>query len=68
MDLSSPNDKPGTCSKCRGKGVYAWGAFINGKATKQGTCYSCRGTGRQDYAQIKRNESYNRYKLANMSL
>lgn len=62
-DLSQPNDKPGVCIKCKGKGVYEWGTFINGKASKSGTCFSCRGTGRQDFTQIKRNETYNRHKV-----
>lgn len=61
-DFSMPNDKPGECCKCRGTGVYAWGAFVNGKPTNQGTCFSCRGTGCQDLRQIKRNECYNRHK------
>ena len=26
-DLSQPNDKPGTCIKCKGTGVYGWGAI-----------------------------------------
>lgn len=63
-DMSIVNRAEGTCEKCRGTGVYAWGAVVNGKATKQGTCYSCRGTGVQDRTQIKRNECYNRHKAA----
>ena len=63
-DLSQPNAKPGTCRKCNGSGVYAWGACVNGKITHSGPCFSCQGTGRQDVRQIKRNETYNRYKIA----
>lgn len=63
-DLSQPNDREGTCVKCKGSGRYAWGAFVNGKPTHSGMCYSCRGTGKQDRRQIKRNETYNRHKIA----
>ena len=63
-DLAQPNDKPGACRKCRGTGVYSWGATINGKAQHSGTCFSCRGTGKQSSRQIRRNCTYNRYKVA----
>jgi DnaJ-class molecular chaperone len=62
-DLSQPNHKPGTCCKCKGSGVYGWGPVVNGVCEKQGTCFSCRGTGKQSYRQIKRNETYNKYKI-----
>lgn len=61
-DFAQPNAKPGTCCKCRGTGIYAWGTMVNGKPSKSGTCYSCRGTGKQTWKQIRRNETYNRHK------
>lgn len=63
-DLSQPNDAPGVCCKCKGSGVYRWGATVNGRAAHQGTCFSCRGTGKQSRRQIQRNRDYNRYKVA----
>jgi hypothetical protein len=63
-DLSHPNAAPGTCGKCRGTGVYSWGASVNGKTAHSGTCFSCRGTGKQSRRQISRNRTYNRYKIA----
>jgi DnaJ-class molecular chaperone len=63
-DLSMPNAKPGTCDKCRGSGQYSWGAVVNGVPSKSGTCWSCAGTGRQDGADIKRNRTYNKFKIA----
>ena len=63
-DFSQPNDKPGTCCKCKGTGVYGWGAQINGKMQHSGKCFSCGGSGKQSAKQIKRNEAYNRYKIA----
>ena len=62
-DLSQPNAKPGPCDKCRGSGVYGWGACVNGSMTHQGTCFSCRGTGKQTRADIRRNHTYNRHKI-----
>ena len=65
-DLSQPNDKPGTCRKCKGSGIYGWGAMVNGKMKNEGPCFSCRGTGRQSFRQIKRNETYNKYKIVSI--
>jgi hypothetical protein len=65
-DLSQPNDKPGQCCKCRGSGIYSWGAVVNGVSTKSGQCFSCRGTGRQSTKQIYRNHTYNRHKVAQL--
>lgn len=65
-DLSVPNDTPGPCAKCHGSGVYAWGACVNGKMQHEGPRYACRGAGRQDRSDIKRNEAYNRHKIARM--
>ena len=61
-DFAYVNPKPGKCGKCSGTGFYRWGAVVNGKATHQGTCFSCRGTGKQDRRQMRRNETYNRFK------
>jgi DnaJ-class molecular chaperone len=66
-DLSVPNAKPGPCAKCKGSGSYSWGACVNGKMTHSGKCFSCRGTGKQDTKQIRRNHTYNRYKVATIA-
>lgn len=66
-DLSQPNAKPGICVKCRGTGTYSWGACVNGKMSNSGPCYSCQGTGRQDGRQIRRNKSYNHFKLRDIA-
>jgi len=63
-DLAVPNAKPGRCEKCRGSGLYCWGAVVDGKPTKSGPCHSCRGSGRQTGRDITRNSAYNRYKIA----
>jgi len=62
-DLSQPNEAPGTCCKCRGTGVYSWGAVVNGVPAKSGPCFSCGGTGKQSRHDIARNHTYNRHKV-----
>lgn len=66
-DFSIPNEKPGTCAKCRGTGTYAWGAVVNGKPEHSGQCHACRGTGRQTRRDIGRNEAYNRHKARRLA-
>ena len=66
-DMSIPNAKPGTCEKCRGSGVYSWGASVNGRMAKSGKCHSCQGTGRQTTRDMARNKAYNRHKLATLA-
>jgi DnaJ-class molecular chaperone len=66
-DLSQPNDRPGTCAKCKGSGQYRWGATVNGQSQHTGMCFSCQGTGKQSRRQIKRNETYNKYKIARIA-
>ena len=65
-DFAQPADKPGRCPKCRGSGLYSWGAIVNGRPSKSGQCHSCGGTGRQTRRDILRNNAYNRYKLQEM--
>lgn len=67
-DLSQPNHKPGECCKCKGTGTYQWGASVNGQMQKGGTCYSCAGTGEQTKRDIRRNHTYNRYKIARIGI
>ena len=62
-DLSVPNEKPGTCAKCHGSGVYYWGPTINGQIKHSGPCHSCAGTGQQTKADIRRNRTYNKHKI-----
>lgn len=63
-DLAQPNDKPGRCIKCSGTGTYKWGAVVNGVSQHSGKCHSCGGTGAQTKADIARNVSYNKHKIA----
>lgn len=62
-DMSQPNAKPGICGKCKGTGVYQWGACVNGKMACSGPCHSCGSTGQQTESDIRRNEAYNRHKI-----
>ena len=67
-DFAVPNAKPGVCEKCKGSGVYRWGAVVNGKCAHEGTCFSCKGTGKQTKRDIRRNVAYNRHKLVTLPL
>jgi hypothetical protein len=67
-DLSQPNHKPGECCKCKGTGQYRWGASVNGVSAYSGTCFSCGGTGEQSFKNIKRNQTYNKYKIAALAV
>lgn len=67
-DFSVPNEKPGQCAKCRGSGVYRWGAVTNGKAANSGRCNACKGTGAQTRADIARNHAFNRHQMRRIAL
>jgi hypothetical protein len=67
-DLSQPNEKPGTCVKCKGTGSYRWGGTENGKSKHEGTYFLCRGAGQQTRSDIGRNKTYNRYKIASLAI
>lgn len=67
-DLSVPNARPGKCAKCGGSGVYCWGPVVNGTPRHSGKCNSCGGTGEQTVKDIRRNQAYNRHKLARIGL
>lgn len=66
-DLSQPNSRPGVCVKCKGSGAYRWGPSVNGKMANSGPCYSCSGTGKQTRSDIRRNQIYNRHKIASIA-
>lgn len=63
-DFAVPNTKPGKCEKCSGSGTYRWGATVNGQPRHSGPCHSCGGTGEQSVKDIRRNQAYNRHKIA----
>ena len=63
MQFENGTDKDGKkfCSKCNGKGIYQWGASINGRATHRGKCFACQGKGVQTKKDGKRNTYYWNY-------
>lgn len=56
--------KPAKCDRCRGSGVYGWGAVVNGKISHSGPCFRCHGTGTQDARDMRRNNAYDRHAIA----
>lgn len=51
------------CWRCRGTGIYQWGAVVNGKCTHSGACYQCQGKGWQSDDDKRRNAAYMRYAI-----
>lgn len=51
------------CDKCRGTGVYLWGAVINGWPSRQGQCFQCNGKGYTDSRDRRRNKYYWNHKV-----
>ena len=46
------------CPKCKGSGIYYWGASVNGKMTHSGPCFACEEKGRQNSDDFFRNREY----------
>lgn len=38
----------GACDRCGGKGIYGWGAIVNGSPQYAGTCFKCNGNGYEE--------------------
>lgn len=57
------------CSKCKGTGVYRWGAHeydLDGKLIRSahsGTCFQCQGKGFVTVADKKRTNKYWEYRM-----
>lgn len=46
------------CDRCNGRGIYYWGAMINGTPQHAGTCYKCNGAGTVFGTKIERTPEY----------
>ena len=51
------------CDRCRGSGVYSWGACVNGKMTHSGYCYRCGGKGKMDSVDCRRGKAYDNHAI-----
>lgn len=51
------------CERCRGEGIYYWGACINGKMTHSAPCARCAGKGRMNFDDMRRSKAYDRYAI-----
>lgn len=51
------------CDRCRGTGIYSWGASINGRMQHSGTCYHCQGKGWQSEEDKRRCAAYWNYAI-----
>ena len=52
------------CHRCSGRGVYYWGAVVNGKPTKTGKCFACAGKGNQNRSDIVRETTYYNHRMS----
>ena len=52
------------CSRCRGTGIYSWGACVNGKMTHSGHCYRCDGKGWVGLDDARRAFGYDNYAIS----
>lgn len=50
------------CERCRGTGVYGWGASVNGKMEHSGPCFRCEGKGFQTAEDERRNDYYDNHR------
>lgn len=50
------------CERCRGTGVYGWGASVNGKMEHSGPCFRCEGKGFQTAEDVRRNDYYDNHR------
>lgn len=67
---ATPNEKPGQCAKCEGRGYVHLSRVVHYELTpdgrqvcrsKTGKCFGCLGSGVQNSRDIKRNNNYNKY-------
>ena len=63
VDSTSASRVFTTCGKCRGAGVYCWGAVINGRPTHTGECFRCGGKGYQNQSDYRRNFGHDNYTI-----
>ncbi len=54
----------GDCPRCRGEGIYYWGACVNGKMTHSAPCARCNGTGRVGNDDCRRAYVYDNFAIA----
>ncbi len=51
------------CKRCKGTGIYYWGASINGKMSCSGPCARCGGDGRMTFDDMRRCRAYDNYSI-----
>ena len=51
------------CDRCKGTGVYKWGACINGRMTHSGPCNRCAGKGVMNFDDMRRCKAYDNYAI-----
>lgn len=52
-----------SCHRCKGSGIYEWGACINGRMSKSAPCARCGGNGRMTFDDMRRGMAYDNYAI-----
>lgn len=52
------------CARCSGRGIYYWGAIINGRPTNSAPCARCGGKGWMHFDDQRRGRAYDNYAIA----
>jgi hypothetical protein len=53
----------GTCERCRGGGIFYWGASINGRMSHSATCARCAGKGKVNNNDCRRAYVYDNHAI-----
>jgi hypothetical protein len=53
----------GVCERCSGRGIYYWGACVNGKMSHSAPCARCGGKGRVNNDDCRRAYAYDNHAI-----
>lgn len=51
------------CPRCKGTGVYCWGACVNGQMQHSAPCARCGGNGQMSFDDMRRGRAYDNYAI-----
>ena len=51
------------CRRCKGSGVYEWGACVNGCMTHSASCARCAGKGHMTFDDMRRGRAYDNHAI-----
>ncbi len=51
------------CERCSGRGIYYWGACVNGRMSHSAPCARCAGKGEMNFEDMRRSKAYDNYAI-----